>query len=66
MAKRVNVNRRYMLQREKSTSAGAKGTFMGKWSPKKSTKSNSSIIKQAVSKTHSQYKKTFKWLGEND
>lgn len=65
MAKRVKVKGKYMLQREKNTSGGARGTFMGKWSPQKSI-SVIKITRKAAASTHAKYKNTFKWLGTND
>ena len=66
MAKRVNINGTYMLQRERNTSAGAKGTFIGKWSSSSSSSSAKSIVSKATRETHLEYKKAFRWLANND
>ena len=66
MAKRRNIGGQYYSVREKNTSAGKKGTIIGKWSPSKSTKDVVSIVKKATKTTHSRYKNTFKWLSESD
>jgi len=65
MVKRVNVKGRYMLQREKSTSAGAKGTFIGKWSSNASSAS-AQAARRGASRTIKSHRKALKWLGGED
>lgn len=68
MAKRVRLphTKTYMKVREKSTSAGKKGTFMGKWSPTSSGTAQAKTGQRAARQSVSQYGSTLKWLGGAD
>lgn len=67
MSKRVNVGGTYMKIRERSTSAGKKGTFIGKWSSKNSSQSAQyQAGKKGAQKTIKQYGNTLRWLGGDD
>jgi len=67
MSKRVNIGGTYMEVRERSTSAGKKGTFIGKWSPQKNTQSAQyQAAKRGAQKAIKQYGNTLRWLGGDD
>ena len=67
MSKRVNVGGTYMNIREKSTSAGKRGTFIGKWSPKtNSSSAQYQAGKRGAKKAIKQYGNTLQWLGGGD
>jgi len=66
MAKRVHLphTNTYMKARERSTSAGKKGTFIGKWSSKKMGTAQARAGEKGTAKTVKQFGNTLKWLGE--
>lgn len=66
MSKRVNVRGTYMIQREKSTSAGAKGTFIGKWSPSNVGTAQGDFGKKSAQQVIKNYGRTLDWLGGGD
>jgi hypothetical protein len=75
MAKRVHIKstHTYMAARERNTSAGAKGTFIGKWTPSTSSVTHSTLgTAQAkagylgATTTIKKYGNTLKWLGGAD
>jgi hypothetical protein len=54
-----------MKTREKNTSAGRKGTFIGKWSPNKNSAS-AHAAKKGASRTIKNYNQALNWLGGGD
>lgn len=66
MAKRVNVGGTYMAQREKNTSAGAKGTFIGKWSPNSSGTAHGEFGQRSAQQAIQNYGRALDWLGGGD
>ena len=66
MAKRVNVRGTYMIQRERNTSAGPKGSFIGKWSPSSAGTAQGVFGRQSANQAVKSYKRTFEWLGGAD
>jgi hypothetical protein len=65
MSKRVNVGGSYMSVRERNTSLGKKGTFIGKWSPNKNSVS-STVASRSASRTIKNHSKALDWLGGGD
>jgi len=67
MAKRVNIGGTYMNVRERSTSAGKKGTFIEKWSPsKKKSSAQMRAGKRGAAKAIKHNKQALLWLGGED
>lgn len=68
MAKRVRLphTKTYMKVRERSTSAGKKGTFIEKWSPTSRGTAQAKVGRRAAKQSVSQFGKTLKWLGGAD
>lgn len=67
MSKRVNIGGTYMSQRERNTSSGKKGSFIGKWSPqKKSSSAQYRAGLRGAQKAINQYGNTLDWLGGKD
>jgi len=69
MAKRVNIGGTYMSQRERNTSAGKKGSFIGKWSSNSKSSTTSAQFKaglRGAQKAINQYGNTLDWLGGKD
>ena len=73
MSKRVHIKstNTYMAVRERSTSAGNKGTFIGKWSPVSSSQSSLGTAQakagyRGATKTIKKYGNTLRWLGGAD
>ncbi len=67
MSKRVNTGGTYMEVRERSTSAGKKGAFIGKWSPKSQRSSaHKQAGKRGAEKALKYHKKALDWLGGGD
>lgn len=66
MSKRVNIGGTYMEQRERNTSAGKKGTFIGKWSPPNSGTAQGRFGQGSASKAVRNYGQTLRWLGGED
>lgn len=68
MAKRVNIGGTYMEVRERSTSAGNKGTFIKKWSPSSGNSSSAQYNagKKGAAKALKNHGKALEWLGGKD
>jgi hypothetical protein len=67
MSNRIHnpTTKSYYATRERSTSAGPKGSIIGKWSPNEAA-GTASAIRSSAEKTNKQFDKTFKWLGGKD